>query len=156
MIPRVSTSLCRFILESPKVKDTTLFMTILSMDSEALKKGGYNGTALPPHIVFLTCLTHGISLLVDRVLRQNSRGNEPEVTMETSAPQASSSGRKAQGPSTKISLSPTGGTMDPASANTDREQISKRPTIVLNELKRVLRGNPGTPEMEEPPPPYSV
>jgi hypothetical protein len=76
--------------------------------------------------------------------------------METSAAQASSSHIKVQDLPTKISAAPTGGTMDPALANTDREQISKRPTIILNELKRLLRTNSSTPEPEEPPPPYSV
>jgi hypothetical protein len=78
--------------------------------------------------------------------------------METSSPQVSGSGRdmvKAQVPRTKISLAPTGGAMDPALANTDREQISRRPTNVVNEHKRLLRANPGNPEIEEPPPAYS-
>ncbi|KAH9963432.1 hypothetical protein BGW80DRAFT_850444 [Lactifluus volemus] len=133
----VSTSLRRFILVSPTVNDTNLFMTILSMDREALKQRGYN---------------------VDRVQRRNPKGKAPEVPMETSSPQVSGSGRdmvKAQVPRTKISLAPTGGAMDPALANTDREQISRRPTNVVNEPKRLLRANPGNPEIEEPPPAYS-
>ncbi|KAH9963431.1 hypothetical protein BGW80DRAFT_1255408 [Lactifluus volemus] len=133
----VSTSLRRFILVSPTVNDTNLFMTILSMDREALKQRGYN---------------------VDRVQRRNPKGKAPEVPMETSSPQVSGSGRdmvKAQVPRTKISLAPTGGAMDPALANTDREQISRRPTNVVNEHKRLLRANPGNPEIEEPPPAYS-
>jgi hypothetical protein len=77
--------------------------------------------------------------------------------MRTSAPQVSGSGRdivKAQVPRTKISLAPTGGAIDPALADTDREQISRRPTNVENERKSILHANPGNPEMEEPPPAY--
>ncbi|KAI0313421.1 hypothetical protein OF83DRAFT_1175689 [Amylostereum chailletii] len=38
----VSTSLCRFIFESPKANDALLFMTILSTDLKALRRRGYN------------------------------------------------------------------------------------------------------------------
>ncbi|KAH9953159.1 hypothetical protein BC827DRAFT_1380025 [Russula dissimulans] len=38
----VSTSLCHLVLESPKVNDVLLFMTILSTDLKALKRRGYN------------------------------------------------------------------------------------------------------------------
>ncbi|KAH9061941.1 hypothetical protein EDB87DRAFT_1716602 [Lactarius vividus] len=38
----VSTSLSRFIFESPKTVDILLFMTILSIDMETLKRRGYN------------------------------------------------------------------------------------------------------------------
>jgi hypothetical protein len=45
MTSRVSTSLCRFIFESPKANDALLFMTILSTDLKALKRRGYNGAS---------------------------------------------------------------------------------------------------------------
>src|ERR1700744_5122323 len=48
---RVSTSLCRFLFESPKVNDALLFMTILSTDLKALKRRGYNGTLFSKHYV---------------------------------------------------------------------------------------------------------
>jgi hypothetical protein len=42
-IPRVATSLCRLLFDSPKANDALLFMTILSTDLRALKRRGYNG-----------------------------------------------------------------------------------------------------------------
>lgn len=39
----VSTSLCRFLFEAPKINDALLFMTILSTDLRALRRRGYNG-----------------------------------------------------------------------------------------------------------------
>lgn len=47
MSPRVSTSLCRIILQSPKGNDSLLFMTILSTDLKGLGQWGYDGTFLP-------------------------------------------------------------------------------------------------------------
>jgi hypothetical protein len=49
---RVSTSLCRFIFESPKVNDALLFMTILSTDLKSLKRRGYNGAPFSKSRVF--------------------------------------------------------------------------------------------------------
>jgi hypothetical protein len=46
MFFRVSTSLCRYIFEAPKVNDSLLFMTILSTDLKALKRRGYNGASV--------------------------------------------------------------------------------------------------------------
>ena len=40
---RISTSLCRFIFESTKVHDATLFTAILKWDLSFLKDLGYSG-----------------------------------------------------------------------------------------------------------------
>ena len=45
MTCRISTSLCRIIFQSSKVKDALLFMTILSTDLKVLKQRGYNGAS---------------------------------------------------------------------------------------------------------------
>src|SRR6266403_1171407 len=42
MSPRVSTSLCRIIFDSPKANGALLFMTILSTDPKVLKQWGYD------------------------------------------------------------------------------------------------------------------
>src|SRR6267154_4526693 len=67
---RVSTSLCRFIFESPKVNDSLLFMTILSTDLKALKRRGYNGAPATTFFLHQVADLFAIYQLVDRILRQ--------------------------------------------------------------------------------------
>jgi hypothetical protein len=70
MTSRISTSLCRIIFQSTKVKDALLFMTILSTDLKALKQRGYNGASpnsfYRRHMADLFVIHH----LVERVLPQ--------------------------------------------------------------------------------------
>ena len=64
---RVSTSLCRFIFESPKVNDALLFMTILSTDLKALRRRGYNSMLLSKLLVLFR------SLILKKKNHPNSR-----------------------------------------------------------------------------------
>jgi hypothetical protein len=73
---RVSTSLCRFIFESPKVNDALLFMTILSTDLKALNDGDI--MVLPATHLLPSSRQQKVEAadlfaiyqLVDRILRQ--------------------------------------------------------------------------------------
>ena len=68
----MSTSLCRFLFESPKPHDALLLMTILDTQLKALKARGYNGR----------CIVHAVVCLVlnwrtvDRILRQQKAERE--------------------------------------------------------------------------------
>ncbi|KAH9014859.1 hypothetical protein EDB84DRAFT_1590279 [Lactarius hengduanensis] len=65
-----STSLYRFILESPRTSDTLLFITILSTEVKTLRRWGYDGTPL---------------LELDRILcRQKAKREAAKRTQETS------------------------------------------------------------------------
>ena len=72
ILHRVSTSLCRFLFESPKPHDALLLMTILDTPLKALKARGYNGR----------CIVHAVVCLllswrtVDRILRQQKAERE--------------------------------------------------------------------------------
>ncbi|KAH9177932.1 hypothetical protein EDB89DRAFT_2111997 [Lactarius sanguifluus] len=68
-----STSLSRFILESPRTSDTLLFITILSTEVKTLRRWGYDGTPL---------------LKLDRILRrQKAKREAARRAQETSKAQ---------------------------------------------------------------------
>lgn len=126
----VSTSLCRFIFESPKVNDALLFMTILSTDIKALKRRGYN---------------------VDRILRQQKAEREA-AERANRASLVSSSETITQDTQTKIPATemkipppptPTGTVTKSLTqtAGNGLEQILKRPTSAISDLGRLLRPN---------------
>ncbi|KAI0299353.1 hypothetical protein B0F90DRAFT_1810632 [Multifurca ochricompacta] len=146
----VSTSLCRFIFESPKLNDALLFMTILSTDLKALKRRGYN---------------------VDRILRQQKAEREAVEKLlraETRATLVSSPAMTAQEIQTKtpttqpkIPSTPIGPTIAAPAPRTgpSPEQVLKRPTSAINNLGRFLRPNrsdTSSPQSTSPPPRESV
>ncbi|KAN0125288.1 Protein of unknown function (DUF3684) domain containing protein [Lactarius tabidus] len=139
----VSTSLCRFIFESPKVNDALLFMTILSTDLKALKRRGYN---------------------VDRILRQQKAEREAaERAHRASLVSSSETLALDQDTQTKILATETkippsmtqagSATKPPTQATTSLEQILKRPTSAISDLGRFLRPNrPNTSSRPTSPP----
>ena len=159
---RVSTSLCRYIFESPKVNDSLLFMTILSTDLKALKRRGYNGASATAFYLPQVSDLFVIHQLVDRILRQQKAEREAaEKAAEKARAEAraslisNSSEKTLQDTQTKIPTTqtknpppPTGTAVapQPPSANpgsTGPEQAAKRsgPTAAIQELGRLLRPN---------------
>ncbi|KAI0267320.1 hypothetical protein BC834DRAFT_981543 [Gloeopeniophorella convolvens] len=122
----VATSLCRHLFESPKVNDALLFMTILSTDLKALKRRGYN---------------------VDRILRQQKaeRDAAEKVVRETrTLALASDTQKTAQGTSTKAPpaiapISASERAPSPPAANTGLEELLKRPTSAIQDIRRFGR-----------------
>lgn len=162
MIFRVSTSLCRFIFESPKVNDALLFMTILSTDLKALKRRGYNGASLILLFISLRWLT---CLLVDRILRQQKAEREAaeKALKEARASLISNSSEvtvqdtqtKIPTTHTKIPSTPTGlaiAARSPAASTGTGglEKMLKRPTSAINELGRFLRTNRSEASSHQP------
>jgi hypothetical protein len=139
----VSTSLCRFIFEAPKVNDALLFMTILSTDLKALKRRGYN---------------------VDRILRQQKAERdaaekaraETRASLISNPPKITVQDTPAKTPTKQTTiLPPPAGTVTtappstplppppPTPGSTGLEQTSKpsRPRSTIHELGRLLRPN---------------
>ena len=159
---RVSTSLCRFIFESPKVNDALLFMTILSTDLKALRRRGYNSMLLSKLLVLFgsLILKKKFTPIVDRILRQQKAEREAAEKAHR-ASLVSSSETLVQDTQTKI---PTTGTMispPPTSSGTatrqttgtSLEQIFKRPTSAISDIGRLLRPNrPSTSSRATSPP----
>ncbi len=159
-VSRVSTSLCRFIFEIPKVNDALLFMTILSTDLKALKRRGYNGApAITFHLpqVADLCVIHQ---LVDRILRQQKAEREAaeKARAETRAslisnpPEITMSDTLTKMPTTQTKIPPPASTATKAlpsipppatSGSAGPEQSSKRsrPSSAIHELGRLLRPN---------------
>jgi hypothetical protein len=166
---RVSTSLCRFIFESPKVNDALLFMTILSTDLKALKRRGYNGApaTIICHLQVANLLvTHR---LVDRILRQQKAEREAaekaraeaRASLISNPSEITIQDTPAKIPTTQTKIPPppagTATTVPPpqtppppppppppaTSGDTGLEQTSKRsrPTSAIHELGRPLRPN---------------
>jgi len=153
---RVSTSLCRFIFESPKVNDALLFMTILSTDLKALKRRGYNGAPATTFCLRQVADQFAIYQLVDRILRQQKAEREAaeKARAETRAslisnpPEIKVQDTPAKVPTTQTKIAPppagTAITAPPAApGSTGLEQTSKRsrPTSTIHELGRLLRPN---------------
>ncbi|KAH9990216.1 hypothetical protein BJV74DRAFT_837251 [Russula compacta] len=130
----VSTSLCRFIFESPKVNDALLFMTILSTDLKALKRRGYN---------------------VDRILRQQKA---EQVTVQDTQTKIPTTQTKI--PSTPTGPAIAARSPAASTGTGGLEKMLNRRTSVINELGRFLRpnhelpsSNPGPSNKDVSPPP---
>ncbi len=161
---RVSTSLCRFIFESPKANDSLLFMTILSTDLKALKRRGYNGApaTIFCHLQVANLLV--IHRLVNRILRQQKAereaaekaraearasliSNSSEITIQDTPAKIPTTQTKIPPPPTgTTTTAPLPSTPTPpptTSGGTGLEQTSKRsrPTSAIHELGRLLRPN---------------
>jgi hypothetical protein len=158
---RVSTSLCRFIFESPKVNDALLFMTILSTDLKALKRRGYNGA--PATIFYLGQVADVFVIyqLVDRILRQQKAereavekaraetrasliSNPPKITVQDTPTKIPTTQTKLPPPPAgTATTAPSSTPLPPTPGNTGLEQTSKRsrPTSTIQELGRLLRPN---------------
>jgi hypothetical protein len=158
---RVSTSLCRFIFESPKVNDALLFMTILSTDLKALKRRGYNSMLLSKRLVLFGSLILKIfTLIVDRILRQQKAEREAAERAHRASLVSSSetlvqdTQTKIPATGTMISPPPTPiGTAARQTTGTSLEQILKRPTSAISDLGRFLRPNrPSTSSRATSPP----
>jgi hypothetical protein len=161
---RVSTSLCRFIFEAPKVNDALLFMTILSTDLKALKRRGYNGAPATTFYLRQVADLFAIYQLVDRILRQQKAEREAaeKARAETRAslisnpPKITVQDTPAKTPTKQTTiLPPPAGTVTtappstplppppPTPGSTGLEQTSKpsRPRSTIHELGRLLRPN---------------
>lgn len=170
---RVSTSLCRFIFESPKVNDALLFMTILSTDLKALKRRGYNGASATTFYLRRVADLFAICQLVDRILRQQKAEREaaekakaearasliskpPEITVQDTSSKIPTMQTKIPPPPPGPLTTAPPPTPPPATTESiGLEQTSKRsrPASAFNELGRLLRSNRSEASSSHPTPP---